>query len=399
MIASCLRVLLYVVDVGLDINVTIDHLNNCYYTWFELSCIHLSMPFIGFAINLLLADLKRWFMKVHTLITLHFLQFRCDEPIFRMVVSFPCRVLLLPVITIKDLWHGDVKQYKVYEVFFEAFPQFLFQLYIICDHGFSPWPHVWSNVIKVLSLLTSYISLAFGINKYVVCRKDRFATKKLTMVGKCYIYTFCDLHFRLGFYLLNCTLMKLNYLIIYAFQSFVAVIVCVFCKKSFEKLSFLYIFSVNILPQSVIDKSMKVSMMLKIIYNICDGFIVFYYSLLLYFYDHNTDLFGSLNIFNLSLGRIPTSSVATLRPSMSVCHLYQNSSLSGEEIMAEINQIPTQISKEDILSIQIPLIMVLIIISSLEIIIFHFCHGTWKKLILDAEDKIDLNVRFFKHIL
>ena len=67
--------------------------------------------------------------------------------------------------------------------------------------------------------------------------------------------------------------------------------------------------------------------------------------------------------------------------------------------MAEINQIPTQISKEDILSIQIPLIMVLIIISSLEIIIFHFCHGTWKKLILDAEDKIDLNVRFFKHIL
>jgi hypothetical protein len=71
-----------------------------------------------------------------------------------LILSFPFRVSILPWITIKDLWNGDVKHYRVYEDFFEAFPQFLFHLYIICDLGFYSQPHTWSNVLKVLSLLT-----------------------------------------------------------------------------------------------------------------------------------------------------------------------------------------------------------------------------------------------------
>ena len=142
------------------------------------------------------------------------------------MLTFPLRVLILPWITVKDLWQGEVHQYKVYQVFFEAFPQFLFQLYIVCDLGFEA--NIWSNILKVLSLLTSYMSLIIGINKYVVQRGENFASQDWRMIVKCYFYTFCDLHLRLGFYLLNCILMQLRYLVIYAIQSVICVITCIF---------------------------------------------------------------------------------------------------------------------------------------------------------------------------
>jgi hypothetical protein len=86
------------------------------------------------------------------------------------------------------------------------------------------------------------------------------------MVVKRYVYTFCDLHFRLGFYLLNCTLMKLRYLISYALQSIICLITCVLMKEDYESvLNFFFIFSVNILPHCVMDKKMTMMMTLKFV--------------------------------------------------------------------------------------------------------------------------------------
>ena len=325
--------------------------------------------------------------------------FRNDKKPAYLVLSFPIRVVLLPCITIKDLWFGDVKQYKVYEVFFEAFPQFLFQLYIICDFGFYPQTHqghVWSNTLKVLSLLTSYTSLTFGITKYVVYREDNFATKDWRMMVKCYFYTFFDLHFRLGFYLLNCTLMKLRYLVVYAVQSTICLITCLLIKKDYKDvLSFFYIFSVNILPQCVIDKKMKVMMTLKFIYNLIDAILICYYATLLYSFDTDPELFDKVNLLNLSLDRITSSSIKILDRSYGVCHLYENTTQTEEEVMMSITEIPTVITKTDILSIQIPIIAILLLLSSLEIMFFVRCRNTWESFMYDSEGKIDLQVKIF----
>ena len=85
------------------------HYNHCYYGWFRLSCIHLSMPFMGYAINLALADCKRK-----------------DQSAARIILTFPLRVIILPWVILKDIWQGKLKQFKIYEAFFEAFPQVLF---------------------------------------------------------------------------------------------------------------------------------------------------------------------------------------------------------------------------------------------------------------------------------
>ena len=59
MIKPVLLVLLYLSDVGLDVHQTGEHYRHCHYAWFRLSCIHLAMPYVGYAINLLFADVKR----------------------------------------------------------------------------------------------------------------------------------------------------------------------------------------------------------------------------------------------------------------------------------------------------------------------------------------------------
>ena len=325
-----------------------------------------------------------------------FIYLRNDKKLVYLLLSFPGRVLILPIKTIKDLWYGDVKQYKVYEVFFEAFPQFLFQLYIICDLGFYPATHenhVWLNFLKVLSLLTSYISLIFGINKYVVYRGDNFATKDKSTIVRCYFYTFFDLHFRLGFYLLNCILMKLRYLVIYAIQSIICFITCVAFKDDFKDvLSFFYVFSVNILPQCVIDQNMRVMMTLKFIYNLFDVIIINYYSLLLYTSHLHPDTFDMMNMFDLNLSRIPFNSSTLVGGSYGICHLNNNTTLIEEDVSLTPAQIPMVISKMDILTIHIPIITVLLFISSIEIIIFLRWRTTWESFMYDTNRKIDLKV-------
>ena len=253
-------------------------------------------------------------------------------------------------------------------------------------------------MLKILSLLTSYLSLTMGINKYVVCRESILSSQDWRMIVKNYFYTFCDLHLRLGFYLLNCILMQLRYLIIYALQSVICFITCIILKKDNKKvLSFFYIFSANILPQCVMDKSMRVMMTLKTVYNIIYAILLCYYAALIYTFDNNENLFEKLNLFHLSLGRISSSAMKQPGHSYGVCHLYENTTrLDVEENpFDKIQQLPTQISKELILDVQIPIIAILLFISSFEIIIFGFCNKTWKQFIYGREDKVTLQVALF----
>ena len=136
-------------------------------------------------------------------------------------------------------------------------------------------------------------------------------------------------------------------------------------------------------------------MTLKLIYNLIDAILICYYATLLYSFDSDPELFDRVNLFNLSLDRIPSSSTTIQEKSYGVCHLYENTTQTEEDIMIILTEIPMVITKTDILSIQIPIIAILLLLSSLEIILFVSFRNTWESFMYDRKGKIDLQVKRF----
>ena len=100
------------------------HYIHCYYEWFRLSCIHLSMPFMGYAINLALADCKRK-----------------DQSAARIILTFPLRVIILPWVILKDIWQGELKVQNLWS-FLWGFPS----IFISNVHSLWPWTGAWHLV-------------------------------------------------------------------------------------------------------------------------------------------------------------------------------------------------------------------------------------------------------------
>ena len=57
------------------------------------------------------------------------------EPASQVLMKGAYNVLILPLTTINQLWNRDSK-IKCWEVFFEVYPQLVFQLFLLCRFGF-----------------------------------------------------------------------------------------------------------------------------------------------------------------------------------------------------------------------------------------------------------------------
>ena len=122
-------------------------------------------------------------------------------------------------------------------------------------------------------------------------------------------------------------------------------------------------------------------MTLKFVYNLIDAILLCYNAALPYLYDFDQLLFSKLNVFNLSLDRIPSTPSLATAHSYGVCHLYENTTQTEEKIWRIINQTTTVISKADNLTVQIPTIGFLLVLSSHEIIFFVCCRNTWNQFL------------------
>eukprot|EP00092_Neocalanus_flemingeri_P075239 GFUD01093184.1.p1 GENE.GFUD01093184.1~~GFUD01093184.1.p1 ORF type:complete len:113 (-),score=1.71 GFUD01093184.1:149-487(-) len=94
---------LYIGDVGTDGYQTSELYNNCHFRWFGLSLAIMCLPQLVYGVtNVVIAIMTGRFNK---------------QDIFSFII--------LPWITIKDLWNGESGT-KTWEIFFESFPQLVF---------------------------------------------------------------------------------------------------------------------------------------------------------------------------------------------------------------------------------------------------------------------------------
>ena len=122
--------------------------------------------------------------------------------------------LILPWTTIKQLWNGE-SGLKVYEVFYESFPQFVFQVFLLFVIGVDQ--NVHSIVLTVLSMASSYISVVYCINKHIVT--NHFQSTDCMDYVRSFMYTFSDLHLRLIVYSLSWVLLNEKHNFIYLIQT------------------------------------------------------------------------------------------------------------------------------------------------------------------------------------
>ena len=83
----------------------------------------------------------------------------CWEKALYMLKTISINVIhgfLLPWTTIKQLKNGE-SALRVYEVLYESFPQFVFQVFLLCFIGVDQ--DAWSIFLKVLALASSYLSV------------------------------------------------------------------------------------------------------------------------------------------------------------------------------------------------------------------------------------------------
>ena len=214
-----------------------------------------------------------------------------------------------------------------------------------------------------------------------------------------FIYTFSDIHLRLIMYSISWVLLNEKHVFIYFIQTlvpWVLVLILEQCKLHHSILGLLQIISANICPQILIpwapsnasQKSGVVYIPFKSVSNILYGILLWYYSLWL------TSTKDHWNIFDIDMSRLTQKENSTEYHLISIC---------------QSNKTETSmfIPKKVILNILMPIAVVLLIISSAEILIFFFCRTSWNKFIfghkkIGYNDKINMKVQFvlqYYHIL
>merc|ERR1719186_687779 len=131
------------------------------------------------------------------------------------------KIIQLPWDTTKQIWAGNTTELKMYEVFFESYPQLTFALYLVCIRGFGE--DTLTVVMKALAMLTSLISVVMGINSSIV--EDYFQTAGWRSVVRCWLYTLPDLLLRLIIYPITWLLLGTYSIIFHLLQILLSMIV------------------------------------------------------------------------------------------------------------------------------------------------------------------------------
>ena len=308
----------------------------------------------------------------------------------RIIAENIFHAFILPWTTVKQLWNGE-SGLKVYEVFFESFPQFVFQLFLLIFIGVDD--NILFIVLKVLTMGSSYISVLLCVNQHIV--NSYFKSCNLMDYVNSFIYTFSDLHLRLILYAVSWVLLNEKLVFIYFIQTLIPWFLVVLLERgdvNHSMVGLLRILTANICPQAILTwtpsksghKNGFVYIVFKSVSNILYAVLLRYYSILLM-----TDQQEKWNIFKIDLNRFSEEKGAEKNYSFSICK---------NETTEITDQGSMYISKDVITYVLIPCAVILLAISSIEIFLFSCCHTSWKKFLfghknIGFEDKIDMKVR------
>ena len=182
------KIVLYFVDVGTDAYNTFGLYADCHHKIFAVSLLLLFLPNIVISI-------ASFIEQMESKLTLTLIQ--------SAIRNFVTNFVFLHPLTIHQLWtvtdhHPSL---KAYEVVFEAFPQFILQSYTIFLFGVGiseegntlGMPNnILSPVVKILGVVTSFISIVHGINCKIVDANlpSRYNQRNIL---KCCFYTLPDI--------------------------------------------------------------------------------------------------------------------------------------------------------------------------------------------------------------
>ena len=288
---------------------------------------------------------------------------------------------------LKQLWHGE-SSLRVYEVFFESYPQLVFQTYLLFFIGIDG-DH-WSIIMRVITLGSSYLSFIVLVNRHMVINYFKSNTKMDYL--KCFLYTFSDIHLRLLIYSISWVLLNEKHMLIYVIQTTIPLILILFLENwngGYGMLGFLQLLSANICPQYLTSwnvlrtgkKNVSVYLVTKSAANVLYIFLLRFYTLWLTSSNDN----NKYNIFNIDMGRFASEN--------STSHRLQN--------ICSFEKDPTImfLSKDIILEIFLPTTVALLALSWVEILFFLCFKSTWYRLIfgrkdIDHHDKIILSMEY-----
>lgn len=347
-----LQVLFYALDVGTDIFNTITFFRDCHYHIAGFSLFFIFLPNIVCGIAACLRD--------------------------RTFKSFIIPCLALQPMTLIELCKKNTEGYpgvKVLEVLFESVPQFIIQMYAMFLYGFGfsarGTYHLGSNFnisknvvdpgFKIFGVITSAFSIFHGVNSFIV--NECFSSYNWRYILKSSLYTVFDITARLLFYPVAWILFP-GYAILFNVVLFLlwAGLYKAFVQKS-EKVEILvHSLGINVCPQIAapfkkgnnIDPVGKMWNLAKIFSN----FSFFFFALFL-------QVCLTIDVNN--------AVIDTERLKAKLPENFNTSICDEPGSYQHVTYIYA-----DHLKIIIYIVYGCIIVSSIEIFIYYFCHDKWR---------------------